>query len=306
MSTNTPRGEIIAATIEAMRALHESVDPLAQRVESLRGLEIDEDTRKAIENGLATFRSNLEDARATIDEIAAEDRVTGAVLIAGLEEIARKVEAIELPPRAEDVPDPIEQARAVIDGAMSDTMRSIDEIMAGILPMFYDSMAREYRDNHEVEKHTQVVGLRIHLPKQIEDDPRGVAVGVEVVHLASIDNRQVDDLIEHDEHAVELADHFDGQAIALVSHGHGKPLDDNDAESVHAFVVTVVHPTGIDTHIETREEGSSEWTVLAKSERIPIGTEDEREALSRGDFGKMPLGLARFYATYLEAISRKH
>lgn len=305
MNTNKPRGEVIAATIEAMRALHESVDPLAQRVEALRGLEIDEDTRKAIEDGLAQFRTNLDECRATIDEIAEDDRVTGAVLVAGLEAITTKVAAIELPPRPEEVPDPIEQAREVIDGAMSNAFRSLDEIMRGILPTFFESMAREYRDRTDREGQTEIVGLKIHLPREIEDDPRGVAVGVEVVHLASVDNRRIHELMEHDEHAAELANHFDGQAIALVQHGTGRPLDDPNAEPVDAFTVTVVHPLGIEAYLETRKP-SGEWESAGKPDRIDITTEEDRQKIAEGEFGAMPSGLARFYANYLHAITEKH
>lgn len=306
MTTNKPRGEIIAATIEAMRALHESVDPLAERVESLRGLEIDEDTRKAIEDGLAQFRSNLDECRSTIDDIANEDRVTGAVLIAGLEAITSKLAAIELPPRPEEVPDPIEQAREVIDGAMSSTMRSLDEILRGILPTFYDSMSREYRDRDE-EAHglTEIVGLKIHLPREIENDPRGVAVGVEVVHLASVDNRRIHELMDNDEHAIELANHFDGHAIALVQHGIGRPLDEPDAEPVDAFTVTVVHPLGIESHLETRKP-SSEWEKASAPERIEITNDEDRRRIADGEYGQIPSGLARFYANYLDAVTRKH
>lgn len=305
MSTNKPRGEVIAATIEAMRALHESVDPLAQRVEALRGLDIDDDTRKAIENGLAQFRTNLDECRSTIDEIASEDRVTGAVLIAGLDQITAKLAAIELPPRPEDVPDPIEQAREVIDGAMSNAFRSLDEIMRGILPTFFESMSREYRDREDREGQTEIVGLKIHLPREIEDDPRGVAVGVEVVHLASVDNRRIHELMEHDEHAAELANHFDGQAIALVQHGTGRPVDDPNAEPVDAFTITVVHPVGIDAHLETRKP-SGEWESAGKPDRIDITTEEDRQKIAEGEFGAMPSGLARFYANYLHAITEKH
>lgn len=305
MSTNKPRGEVIAATIEAMRALHESVDPLAERVESLRGLEIDEDTRKAIESGLAKFRTNLDECRSTIDEIASEDRVTGAVLIAGLEAITTKLAAIELPPRPEEVPDPIEQARQVIDDAMAETARSIDEIMRGILPTFFDSMSREYRDRTDNEGMTEIVGMKIHLPREIEDDARGVAVGVEIVHLASVDNRRIHDLMEHDEHAIELANHFDGQAIALIQHGTGRPVDQPEAEPVDAFTITVVHPLGIDAYLETREP-SSEWKREGKPDRIDITTDEDRRKIAAGEYGQMPSGLARFYANYLHAIGEKH
>lgn len=305
MSTNK-RGEIIARTIEAMKALHESIDPLATRIEALRGLEIDDNTRQDIEDGLAKFRSNLDEARTTIDEIATEDRVTGAVLLAGLEQITSKLAAIELPPRPEDVLDPIEQAREVIDGAMSSAFRSIDEIMRGILPTFYESMSREYRDRTDREGQTEIVGLKIHLPREIDNDPRGVAVSVEVVHLASIDNRQMYELMESDEHAAELANHFDGQAIALVQHGTGRPVDQPDIEPVDAFIVTVVHPTGIEAHLQTRTSPSSEWQTEEMRERIGITDEEDRRKIAEGEFGALPSGLARFYANYLHAITQKH
>lgn len=308
MDTNKPRAEHIAGCIEAIRHLAETVEPLAERIEALSGLEIDDDTRATIQARLDEYRANIAECRATIDEIAQKDRVTGAVLSSGLAEIERKTQRLALPPRSQDVPDPIEQARQVIDDAMADTMRSIDQIMTGILPTFFESMQREYRDRDDIENDTQLIGLNIHLPKQIENDPNGVAVGVEVIHLASVDNTQIDELLESEKMAHELADHFSGHAIALVQHGKARPVEnaDDEAAALDAFMVTVIHPFGMDTHIQTRPLGATEWQSDDDSAAtLDIRTETDRDKVARGEFGKMPASLAYFYAHYLQASGEK-
>lgn len=305
MTTNPQRAETTARVIEAMREIADGLPNMAERVASLAGLEIDDETRASLENALEQYKTTLEACQATIEEIAIEDRLTGQILRAGFEEIAQKAAEIQLPPRPEEIPDALEQTRAILDDAMSEAMRSIEEIMAGVLPTFFDKMAREYRDKTDQEGETQLIGLKIELPRQIENDPRGIAVAVEVSHLATIDNRAISRILTSDERAAELADHFDGQAIALVQHGTGRPLDD-ESKVYDAFTVTVIHPAGLSAHLEIRPEGSEKWQIEEAPQTIRIMDTEEREKVRNGDYGRMPADLGHFYATYLEAIAKKH
>lgn len=304
MTTNPERAQIAALAIETMGKIAESLPGLADRVASLAGLEIDETSRQSLETALEDYKRTLEEVGETIDQIALEDKLTGQILRAGFDEITRKVSAIQLPPRPEEIPDALEQARQVIELAMSEASRSIDEVMSGILPSFFDTMSREYRDSTEHSGATQIVGLKIHIPQQMRHDPRGVSVAVEVSHLAEIDNRAIADLLDSDEHAKALADHFDGQAVALVQHGTGRPVDD-DSSTFDVFTVTIIHPTGIDAYIETRAEGSTEWQIDEQPDRLSVMDEPTRHKIAAGDFGRMPASLAHFFARYIEATAAK-
>lgn len=213
-------------------------------------------------------------------------------------------------PTDEPTPDPLEQARAIIDGHADEIGRTTEQMLLEILPMLEKALnnATNGRNDTDEESHS---GLKMYAMtvEMSETDPahRTGMVGLQVNHLADFGGPdELYEIIQNDEAIRQLAEALDYKlhALAIVAYGKGEirdPEGNNEPRPIECKVTTIIHPRGMVSYLRERignTYGEPDEPIVI----VDDASEPEQIGAILDNHGRLPYALAYLYAGTLREI----
>lgn len=214
-------------------------------------------------------------------------------------------------PTDEPTPDPLEQARAIIDGHADEIGQSTEQMLTEILPMLEKALhnATNGREDSDEEAHSGVKMYAMTV-EMSETDPahRTGMVGLQVSHLADFSGPdELYEIVQDDEAIRQLAHALDYRlhALAMVAYGkgeyHSTKDGDDEPRPIECKVTTIIHPRGMVSYLRERIGNTygepDEPMVIVED----ASNADEVHGIM-DKHGRLPYALAYLYAGTLREI----
>lgn len=213
-------------------------------------------------------------------------------------------------PTTEPTPDPLEQARAVIDGHAQEIGRSTTQMMDEVMPMVEKALNHHTTPEPDADENEhagiRVFALTIEMSEVDHSNTTGM-IGLSISHLANFAGPdELYEVVQNDEAVAELARVLNYQlhALAIVTYGKGElRTDDNEPRPIECKVTTIIHPTGMIAYI--RERIGNTYSEPDEPQIIVSDSNDSqqiKELLEK--HGRLPYALAYLYAHTMDKIDQ--
>lgn len=236
--------------------------------------------------------------------VAAAIRSMTHKLQESFDELHGHIDNLDTATPSSNTPDPLEQAAAIIDGALETITKTQRELLDDLLPMVAQSIREHLADD---DASARLIGITLGTPQNLESKPS--SLGVSVAMFALREFGSADELVEtliaddspHELAAILKTEAPNLNAIALVLNGTAKQLDkageptgvERDTQSI-----LIVHPSGLDSYTDLDGEIEHMRHVDATG-----NTEQDRAQLEAlVENGRIPMSLLHFYAHLMIAL----
>lgn len=225
-----------------------------------------------------------------------------------LENLRAEANPDEPVPTDEPTPDPLEQARAVIDGHANEIGKTTGQMLDAILPMVEKSLNHHTTtDSDDENDHSGILvfALSVEMSETNYDEHSGM-VGLAVSHLANFSGPdELYEVVQNDEAVAELARvlNYKLHALAIVTYGKGELHDTEDGEprKMQCKVTTIVHPRGMVAYL--RERIGNTYGEAQEPMVIVDDASDADQVRGIMDkHGRLPYALAYLYASTMKEI----
>ena len=308
-----PKGKQVRDLEQLIERVQEIRNRLRHLADSLPTAKGDPEAIERIETERAQLNAELlaigAEGMAQIDDPIVRSAV-GRVIASMRDEINPDTPA----PTDEPTPDPLEQARAIIDGHASEIGRTTGQMFREILPMLERSLhnASNGRNDTDENEHAglRIYALTVEMSHTDPTEQTGM-VGIQVSHLANFGGPdELYDLVQEDEAIKELAKVLDYKlhALALVAYGKGeyRPIEgDDEPRPIECKVTTIIHPRGMVSYLRERI-GNTYGEPDEPMVIVDDSSSDEQIQQILERHGRVPYTLAYLYSETLREIVQHH
>lgn len=236
--------------------------------------------------------------------VAAAIRSMTHKLQESFDELHGHIDNLDTATPSSDTPDPLEQAAAIIDGALETITKTQRELLNDLLPMIDRSIRDHFSDD---DSGARLIGITLGTPQNLESKPSSMGVSVAMFQLREFESS--DELVEtliaddspHELAAILKKEAPELNAIALVLNGTAKQLDKDEQPTGvehRTKSILIVHPSGLDsyTDIEGNIEHMRHVDATGDAER------DRAQLEALMENGRIPMSLLHFYAHLMIAL----
>lgn len=298
----------LPALIERIQEIHDRLRHLSDSLPSAKG---DAEAIQRIDTERAELHHEL-------IQIGAEGmtQIDDPIVRNAVGKVIANMRAIVHPDEAEattePTPDPLEQARAVIDGHAQEIGRSTTRMMDEVMPMVEKALNHHTTPEPDADENEhagiRVFAITIEMSEVDHSNTTGM-IGLSISHLANFAGPdQLYEVIGNDDAIDELAKvlNYKLHALAIVTYGKGELRtddDDNEPRPIECKVTTIIHPTGMIAYLRERI-GNTYGEPDTPMVIVDDASEPEQISGILDKHGRLPYALAYLYAHTMKKIDQ--